>query len=315
MNPIKFSIIIPAYKSKFLSEAIKSILEQTYNNFELIIVDDCSPDNLKFIIEQYPDSRIQYYRNEKNCGIIDVVDNWNICLSYCTGDYVICMGDDDMLMPNTLSEYNQLIQRFPSVEILHGRAAQIDEYNNIISILPERAEYESYVSFLYHRLTFRSQYIGDFCYKVDPLLARGGFYKLPFAWGTDDISAYMASSQHGIANTNKIVFRYRINGLSISKSGYENYKIECVDKLYDWIDYSIDKIITPYMSSMTLEDKETFKLIQNIKKNSREDCKYYTLMDSLKGRYLILFLSFIGIKKINVSRRIILKVLKASCGI
>ena len=315
MNPIKFSITIPAYKGNFLSEAIKSILEQTYNNFELIIVDDCSPENLKFIVDQYQDSRIQYYRNAQNCGAKDVVDNWNICLSYCTGDYVICMGDDDLLMPNTLSEYNQLIKHYPDVEILHGRVAQIDEGGNIVNILPERAEYETYLSFLYHRLTFRSQYIGDFCYKAEPLQARGGFYKLPFAWGSDDISAYMATSQNGIANTNKIVFKYRINSLSISKSGYENEKLECVDRLYDWVDNSIDKIIVPNISSMTLEDKETFKLINNIKDISRENCKYHTLVDSLKGRYLMLILSFIGVKKIHVSKRIILKILKNSCGI
>ena len=149
---MKFSITIPAYKVRYLYDAIKSVLDQTYKDFELIIVDDCSPENLKDIVDKFKDSRIRYYRNEVNCGARDVVNNWNICLKYCTGDWVICMGDDDMLMPNTLCEYNELIQRFPNVEILHGRVAQIDEANNIIDILPERAEYETYVSFLYQRL-------------------------------------------------------------------------------------------------------------------------------------------------------------------
>ena len=312
---MKFSITIPAYKVRYLYDAIKSVLDQTYKDFELIIVDDCSPENLKDIVDKFKDSRIRYYRNEVNCGARDVVNNWNICLKYCTGDWVICMGDDDMLMPNTLCEYNELIQRFPNVEILHGRVVQIDEANNIIDILPERAEYETYVSFLYQRLTFRSQYIGDFCYKKESLLARGGFYKLPFAWGSDDISAYMASSIFGIANTNKVVFKYRINGLSISKSGYEDEKLECVDKLFDWIEDSINKSIIPYASSMTIEDFETFKKIQNIKEISRENCKYHTLMDSLRGRYFQLFLALIGVRKLNVSKHTILRILKKSMGI
>ena len=90
---MKFSITIPAYKARFLDEAIKSVIAQTYQDWQLVIVDDCSPEDLKGIVEPYlADSRVKYYRNEKNCGAVDVVDNWNICLSHCTGDYVICMG-------------------------------------------------------------------------------------------------------------------------------------------------------------------------------------------------------------------------------
>ena len=315
MTTIKFSITIPAYKGKFLSAAIKSVLAQTYDNYELIIVDDCSPEDLKSIVDLYQDSRIRYYRNDKNCGAINVVDNWNICLCYCTGDWVICMGDDDMLMPNALYEYRNLILSYPKVEILHGRVVQIDESSETIKILPERAEYESYISFLNHRLAFRSQYIGDFCYKVDTLLARGGFYKLPFAWGADDISAYMAVRTYGIANTNRVIFKYRVNNLSISKSGFENEKLVCVDRLYDWIDNSINIDIEPNLVSASFEEKETFKVIQSIKRYSRENCKYYALMDSMKGKYAILFLALLGFKKINVSKRTILKILKKSIGI
>ncbi len=106
---MKFSITIPAYKKRYLAEAIESVIRQSYNDFELIIVDDCSPEDLYSIVQSFSDSRIKYFRNQTNCGAIDVVDNWNICLSYCTGDFVICMGDDDRLLPNCLEEYLELI--------------------------------------------------------------------------------------------------------------------------------------------------------------------------------------------------------------
>ena len=96
---IKFSILVPAFKARFLAECIDSILSQTYTNLELIIVNDASPENLDEIVSRYDDARIQYYVNEKNFGAINVVDNWNKCLSYATGEYVICMGDDDKLLP------------------------------------------------------------------------------------------------------------------------------------------------------------------------------------------------------------------------
>ena len=105
MSCVKFSILIPAYKKAFLKDAINSCLSQTVKNLEVIIVDDCSPEDLGTIVAGFDDERIHYYRNESNIGALNVVDNWNKCLSLCTGDYVICMGDDDMLLPDCLEEY------------------------------------------------------------------------------------------------------------------------------------------------------------------------------------------------------------------
>ena len=96
---MKFSVTIPTYKVQYLREAVESVVSQTYPDWELIIIDDCSPENLRAAVEPFlADSRISYFRNERNCGVVNVVDNWNICLSHCTGDYVICMGDDDRLL-------------------------------------------------------------------------------------------------------------------------------------------------------------------------------------------------------------------------
>ena len=69
---------------QLLEEAIKSCLSQTYKNFELVIVDDFSPEDLKSIVAPFlSDERVRYYRNEKNFGAVDVVDNWNRALSFC----------------------------------------------------------------------------------------------------------------------------------------------------------------------------------------------------------------------------------------
>ena len=83
---MKFSVTIPAYKVKYLKEAIDSVLAQTFHDFELIIVNDASPYDIDSVLSQYNDPRIIYKKNESNCGAKNVVDNWNICLSYATGD-------------------------------------------------------------------------------------------------------------------------------------------------------------------------------------------------------------------------------------
>ena len=67
---MKFSVTIPAFKTKFLEKAIQSVLNQTYNDFELIIVDDCSPEDIKSVVDKFKDNRIRYYRNEKNSGVL-----------------------------------------------------------------------------------------------------------------------------------------------------------------------------------------------------------------------------------------------------
>lgn len=215
---IKFSVTIPAYKGKYLSEAIESVLSQTYSNYELIIVDDHSPENLKSIVEQFSDPRIRYYRNDKNCGAINVVDNWNICLGYCTGDYVICMGDDDILLPCCLEEYTKQIEKYPAANVYHAWTQIIDERGNIKEVLEPRPDIETFFSLTYYRWKGRRQFIGDFCYSVEHLRFNNGYYRIPLAWGTDDITAARASLNGGIVNTTRPCFAYRESSVTISNS-------------------------------------------------------------------------------------------------
>ena len=66
MSNIKVSVLIPVYNgASFLKEALDSILNQTFTDFELILLNDASPDNSEEIIKQYNDNRIRYYRNKK----------------------------------------------------------------------------------------------------------------------------------------------------------------------------------------------------------------------------------------------------------
>ena len=203
-----FTIAIPAFKSKFLGEAIESCLSQTYGNFEVVIVDDASPENLKSVVDRYHDDRIRFYRNEKNCGAVDVVDNWNICLSYAKGDYIICMGDDDRLLPCCLDEYLKLMEKYPGLGVYHAWTEIIDEDSVMFDLQQPRPEWESALSVAWNRWNGRNrQYIGDFCYEVERLRKDGGFFKLPMAWGRDDICAVRAAVGGGIAHTQRVCFQ------------------------------------------------------------------------------------------------------------
>lgn len=229
MKDILFSIAIPAYKEKYLKECIDSILSQTYTFFEVIIVNDASPENIEEIVLQFTDKRIRYYRNAKNCGALNVVDNWNKCLEYSKGDFIICMGDDDKLLPNCLQVYVNLINKYPNLDVYHAWTEIIDENSDYKNIQAPRPERESSYSLIWNRWNGRSkQYIGDFLFRTIRLKKEGGFYKLPLAWSSDDITATLMSYPLGIANTQEIIFQYRENRLTITSSHNYDSKLEAV---------------------------------------------------------------------------------------
>lgn len=212
-----FSVTIPAYKPDFLAEAVVSVVGQSYSDWELIVVDDCSPADLRSILSPWlDDRRVHYYRNTVNIGAIDVVDNWNRCLSYCKGDYVICMGDDDRLLPNCLSDLVEMTKRFPDLGAYHIQTELIDADGNVLESCPTRPEWESALEMLDRRWRRDSrQYIGDICFDARRLRSAGGFYKLPLAWGSDDITFFLAAVD-GIANTQQVGFQYRQTDKTLS---------------------------------------------------------------------------------------------------
>lgn len=231
---MRYSILVPAYKRRYLAECVASVLSQTYSDWELIVVNDASPENLDSVMSAYSDPRIHYYKNERNCGAVDVVDNWNICLSYSSGEYVICMGDDDRLLPCCLEEYSRMIDAHPGLGLYHAWTEIIDENGGVINMQEPRPVMESVWSMIWMRWNGRLQFIGDFLFDAAALKARGGFYKLPLAWASDDISAVQAAATHGVANSQVPLFQYRSNGLTISRTGNVGIKMEACNAEEDW---------------------------------------------------------------------------------
>ena len=109
MNGIKFSICIPNYNySQFIGKTIESVLNQTYQNFEIIISDNASDDDSISVIESFKDGRISLIRNKYNVGFSPNLDRATYKAS---GDYIILLSSDDLMKPNALEEYNSFITR------------------------------------------------------------------------------------------------------------------------------------------------------------------------------------------------------------
>lgn len=304
---MKFSITIPAYKSRFLQDAIESVVSQNNSDWELIIVDDCSPEDLYTIIEPFlEDQRIHYYRNEKNCGAIDVVDNWNICLGYCTGDYVICMGDDDRLLPECLNEYRKIIEKYPTLNVYHAWTEIINEQGEVYDLQEPRPEWESMLSLLWNRWDCRDwQFIGDFCYNTAFLKSIGGYHKMPLAWGSDDITAVIAAEEKGIANTQSFCFQYRINQLTISRSTKNSeLKIQAILMQREWYSHLLEKFEKKKLSPIDLNYLRTIEIKQQ---------KFFEMVlgqictDYIKGNPIKLIQCWLWLKRFYLSKAIYLK--------
>ena len=102
MSSPTVSVLMTAYnREEFIAEAIESVLASDFTDFELIIVDDCSKDSTREIINKYAikDDRIKFYKNEKNLGDYP---NRNMAASYATGKYIQFVDSDDMLKKDGL---------------------------------------------------------------------------------------------------------------------------------------------------------------------------------------------------------------------
>src|SRR5690606_30779824 len=114
----------------------------------------------------------------------------------------------------------------PGLEVYHCCSIMIDDRGEALRLTPAGPSLERVCDHIWHRLNqWRSQYISDFVYRTDALRNAGGCYALPLAWGSDDITAYRACAGKGMARTNKPVFNYRSNRLSITSTSNDLEKM------------------------------------------------------------------------------------------
>lgn len=115
MGKIKFSVIIPTRdRAETLHYCLKTILTQRYDNFEVIVSDNCSEDNTFDVVHSFNDRRVFYYRTEQR---ISMSHNFEFAATKATGEYISFLGDDDGLLPDTLEYVNELVSQYGRLPI------------------------------------------------------------------------------------------------------------------------------------------------------------------------------------------------------
>lgn len=124
------SICIPAYNSsEYIGRTIESVLSQTYDNIELVVVDDCSTDNTVEIVKQFDDARIRLVCNEENLGM---TGNWNRCVNECRGEYVKLIPSDDCIYPDCIVKSVEAMENNAGISLTIVGSDLIDNDEKVI---------------------------------------------------------------------------------------------------------------------------------------------------------------------------------------
>jgi glycosyltransferase involved in cell wall biosynthesis len=117
---MKFSVLLPTLnRLEYLKLALESVLRQDFDDWEAVVSDNCSQEDIGGYVESLGDSRIVYTRTERS---VPVTDNWNHALAHSRGDYVVMLGDDDALLGGYLRRRDRLIQQFDGPDVIYAKS-------------------------------------------------------------------------------------------------------------------------------------------------------------------------------------------------
>lgn len=236
---MKYTFLLPAYKSRFLRETLESIQAQTYKDFTVLVSDDCSPEPIYDIVHPFlQDPRFSYRRNASNIGAENLPDHWNLLLATCHSPYLIMAGDDDIYEPTFLEKMDRLVVIFKDVNLFRCRFDQINEIGEVIRTEGTFKEFEDRRAFV--QSLFDENYlhaIGQFIFNTHCLQSVGGFKSFPLAWFSDDATAILCSN-NGTAHSSEVLFHFRHSGINIStakgNTHYDRMKVKAVVLFYRW---------------------------------------------------------------------------------
>ena len=218
MNEKLVSIIMPVYNAeRFLHQAIQSILDQTYKNFELVIIDDGSTDSSSKIIKNFSDERIRssFFENQ------GVSKARNVGISLAHGEFIALMDADDISEPTRIQKQIQYLNDNHNISIVGTNAIFIDEEGSDSSL-------KNYPTF-HSEIEFVAPLLGPMCFPTmmiykDCLIDIGGYQDNLIVSGDHDLLLRLLSKNYVIHNYQEFLYKYRICKSSLSHTKNELQK-------------------------------------------------------------------------------------------
>ncbi|MBQ8822672.1 MAG: glycosyltransferase family 2 protein [Lachnospiraceae bacterium] len=230
----KVSVIMPVYNSvKYIKEAIDSILNQTFKDFELILVEDCSNDGTKAIIEGYKDERIKIIYNFENKG---VAYSRNEALEHCKGEYVAIMDHDDISLPTRFEEEVDFLDKNPDYGVVGGRVQFIGANGEFIKGSGTALVNPQYIK---ANLLFRNVFCNSEVMFRRDLVRENNLCYDESCYGMEDFKFWIKMSKiTKMSNIDSVFLKHRIHGGSITQTVSEKNTVERRRKFAELQEYS-----------------------------------------------------------------------------
>jgi glycosyltransferase involved in cell wall biosynthesis len=204
-NP-KISVLMPVYNmEKYVSEAIESILDQTYTEFEFIIIDDCSTDKTWEIIKEYAgkDKRIIIEKNERNLGISGTR---NKLISLAKGIYVVWQDADDISSPYRIDHQYKFMEEHPEIGISGGFINYFsEEGDHGIRKYPADDQALRKMIFKYSPIAQPAAIIRKECFDVT------GLFPMASPVAEDLAMSFQIGTKYKFGNLQEVLIKYREN--------------------------------------------------------------------------------------------------------
>ncbi|QJD97556.1 glycosyltransferase [Mucilaginibacter robiniae] len=229
----KLSVILPVYNTeKYIKEAVDSILNQTYKDFELIVLNDASTDGTLGILQQYQDTRLKVITNEQN---LKVVKTLNKGLDLAQGEYIARMDADDISHPQRFEKQIQFLEQHPDVDFVGSWVQTFGSESNIMRAATEHEHIKVRLFFLnpiFHPVVM---------FRRESFEKHGLRYDEHFT-NAEDYGMWVKAIDHiKFANVPEILLKYRVHSFNVSVIKASNRAV--LDEIhYNMYQYFLKKL-------------------------------------------------------------------------
>ncbi len=235
------SVLMPVYNNEaYVKEAIESMLNQTYSDFELIVLDDCSTDNSANVIKQFDDKRIIYHCNAKNLGL---ANNLNVGLKMARGKYIARMDGDDISLHTRLQTQVDFLERNTDIDLCSCGLEKFGTEHDIWirEINPEQVKITMlfYSPILHATSVWRRE-----------VFEKHNLYYHQDAFPAEDYNLWSRAVFHcKLVNIPQVLYKYRIHGVQVTKTD---------DRAENRIQDIRNRYLTKALPSLSNEDRIAF---------------------------------------------------------
>jgi len=238
----KVSVCIPTYNcGKYIGQAIKSVLNQDFENYELIISDNASTDDTENIVRNFHNQGLTYMKNERNIGY---VGNLNRCLELAKGEFIVYLCADDIWYQGFLKNAIDLLEKDYSLVLVHTAYYEINENGSILrdSIRDDKINWEPFLKgedFFKNFLIIGGGIMPSNCVARTKFLKKVGGFDDKLAYAADTAMWLKLSFQGnvGFIGDHLMGFRKHPNSLSNElefENKYIDETIRLIDRVFDW---------------------------------------------------------------------------------